>query len=651
MNTATPSPSLGHVRSGDVLFMNRKCLAMKDPLGIGLCLLTKTENRFDHVGMLLKISETDFDKYPEARKRITDVSPSGTYVLETNLRGITLYAAEHRIARTSANEMASRSINVGSAPQQQQVQEALLTTMESMYSTPYEDNVAHILPSIFSPPDKMDRIHAAHKFNRLRLEVAALNEMVALQPDSADTYRGLIRQYKNAQSFLLQTYFPHLTKPSSSSGVATGLAAVDWSTGHFWVDGVNNANKMVCSELICNLWQRVGLIEGFVPASSMRPFDLLDDVRFNFLSAASEFGEMVPIKVSKAYHSYWDGTTPQPGAVDRSREAARVALTAEQRLSFANEVRTTSGLPPADTLEEAAASSAVLPSRWVVQSVTRHDVIPNLWFRVFSSGALFAACAMPCAPLTLRWMEGQIGLFLSRGSVWSLSCGAFARGMSFAAVQALFLAAAARCYDVSGPYAVMAGPRGGGSGNLNTTTPIVDLRHPYYDTVALYAASATVAHVCTMPLHNANIAYHFGPVRPGPLPMRMLLRGSLLLAPASVVLPFQACWLAWYETVGSFIVPTLSSVWRPREDLLQLSNWPHLRNDALVGAFLATLLTDALLYPLVTVSTRRFVSNLYKPQKSPSFGRSLCAGYRYRFLSNILVLSASTAYLYGIGSI
>ncbi|KPA86659.1 hypothetical protein ABB37_00761 [Leptomonas pyrrhocoris] len=643
MGDATLASSFEHIRSGDVLFMNRKCLAMKDPLGIALCLLTKTENRFDHVGMLLKVHEKDLEKYPEARKRIVEVSPSGTYVLETNMRGITLYAAEHRITRTSANELVSRSINVGDAPKERHTQEALLQTMESLYSTPYQDNVLHILPSIFSPPDKMDRITAAHKFNRLRIEADALTAMAARQPGSASVYRALIHKYKNAQEFLLATYFPHLKRCPTA---AADPLSVDWSCGHFWIDGVNNAEKMVCAELICNLWQRVGLIKGFPPASSMRPFDLLDDTRFNFLNASSEFGEITPIKISDAYKAYWDGAAPQPGVLGRSCEAACGALTDEQRLAFANAVRTTSGLPQAETLLEVAASPELLPSRWVVQSVTRHDVVPNLWFRVFSSGVLFAACAVPCAPLTLRWMEGQLGLFLARGSVWSLTCGVFARNVAFAAVQAFFLAAAARWYDVSGSCAVMAPPR-----SRSGTAGIVDARHPYYDTVVLYAASAVVAHVCTTPLHNANIAHHFGPARPGPTPMRMLLRGSLALVPVSVLLPFQACWLSWYETVGSFIVPTLSSVWRPREDLLQSKEWPHLRNDALAGAFVATLAIDALFYPLGTVVVRRFVRDLYKPQLSPSFGRSLYAGYRHRLLSNLVILSASTSYLYGVGSL
>lgn len=638
MSSESADPPLAHIRSGDVLFMNRRCLSMKDPLGVGLCLLTKTENRFDHVGMLLKIREEDFADYPEARKRITHVSPSGTYVLETNMRGITLYAAEQRIARTSANEMASRSIHVGDAGQQQQVQTALLHTMEEMYKIPYEDNVWHILPSVFSPPDKMDRIAAAHKFNDLRLEVAALREMAALHPSRAAVYDALAHKYQDAQSYLLTTYFPHLHRPATTADPV----AVDWSAGHCWVDGVNDAPKMVCSELICNLWQRVGLVSGYVPASSMRPFDLLDNTRFNFRSAASEFGAMVPIKVSPSHQHHWANAQPPPSSADRTREAARVALTEEQRLHFLNEVRTASELPPLETLEDFAASTELLPSRWVVQSVTRHDVVPQLWFRVFSSGVLFAACAVPCAPLTLRWMEGQIGLFLTRGSVWSLASGVFARNLCFAVVQAAFLAAAAARYDVSGKQAVMAASR---------STAVVDLRHPYYDTVALYAASAVVAHTCTTPLHNANIAHHFGPVRPGPLPMRTLMKGSLLLAPTAALLPFQACWLSWYETAGSFIVPTAASVWRPREDLLKRPEWPHLRNDALAGAFAATLFTDALLYPLMTYATRRFAGDLFKPMKAPSFGRSYYAGYRHRFLSNLVILSASTAYLYAMESV
>lgn len=639
MGDSTDSVPLAHLRSGDVLFMNRKCLAMKDPLGVALCCLTKTENRFDHVGMLLKIREDDFIKYPEARKRIVDVSPSGTYVLETNMRGITLLSAEKRVGRTSANEVASRSINVGDAARQGDVQTAFLREIESMYDTPYEDDVLHLVPSFFSPPDKMDRVRAAHKFNALRLEVAALAEMAIRCPEEAPVYGAVAHKYRDAQAFLLSTYFPHLAPAAPADPLV-----VDWNAGHFWIDGVNGADKMVCSELICNLWHRVGLTTGFVPASSMRPFDLLDNERFNFASAGSEFGEMVPIRVSRPFAHYWQAAPGEGGAAPATRTAgaARAALTEPQRLAFFNDVCAASGVPPVASLREVAASPALLPSRWVVQSNTRRDVLPNLWLRVFASGVLFAACAVPCAPLTLRWMEGQVGLFLARGSVWTLSCGVFGRGLAFSAVQAVVLAAAGSVARVSGSELVLGG---------QTRSRVVDTRHPYYDTVALYGLSALVAHAVKTPIHNANIAYHFGPPRPGPLPLRQLCRGTLLLAPAAVLLPLQAFWLSWYETAGSFIVPTPSSVWRPRVDLLQLPTWPHHRADAMVGAFAATLLTDALLYPIATVVTRRFIGDLFAPQRPPSFGRSLYAGYRYRLLGNLVVLSASTTYLYAMGSI
>ncbi|KAG5467097.1 hypothetical protein LSCM1_01278 [Leishmania martiniquensis] len=637
MSTEHGDLSFAHVRSGDVLFMNRRCLSMKDPLGIVLCCLAKTENRFDHVGMFMKIREDQLDKFPEARKRVVSVSPSGTYVLETNMRGVTLYEAERRVGRTTAHEIASRSINVGDTEKQEQLQEAFLKQMETMYDTPYASNGLHLLPSIFSPPDKMDRVRAAHKFNALRHEVAALTEVANTHPSQAEVYRAVARKYRDAQSFLLCTYFPHLDSTSQ-----TDALAVDWSKGHYWVDGVNNADEMVCSELICNLWHRVGLTMGYVPASSMRPFDFLDKERFNFVSPASAFGEITPIKVSRPYARYWKAPSEDAPATNRHAEAAQLTTPADQRLKFFNDILTSSGLPPAPSLSVAAASSELLPSRWVVQSSPRSDVLPNLWFRVFASGILFAACAMPCAPLTMRWIEGQVGLFLSRGSVWSLTCGLCSRNISFAAVQALVLAAAASRFGVSEDELVM---------GRRTRSSLVDTRHPYYDTVALYGLSALAAHLATGPLLNANIFYHFGPVLPGPISMRRLYKGNLLLAPASVLLPFQACWLIWYETAGSFIIPTASSVWRPREDLLTLPEWPHYRNDALAGAYVATLLTDALLYPMATLATRRFISDLYKPQRPPSFGRSLYAGYRYRLLSNLVILSMSTAYLYGLGSI
>ncbi|KAG5492934.1 hypothetical protein JKF63_01514 [Porcisia hertigi] len=637
MNTKEDCPSFEHTRSGDVFLLNRRCFSMKDPFAIALCCCTKTKSRFDHVGMFLKISDDDLRKYPETRKRITDVSPSGTYILETNLRGVTLYAAEQRLGRTSAGEAASRPLNVRDREGERQLQQAFLDQIEMIYGTPYNNEVYHLLPSAFSPPDKMDRIRAAQKFNRLSHEKAALEEMAKAHSSKAAVYREIAHKYRNAQSYLASTYFPHL-----SSTLPSGEVIMNWNNRHFWVDGVNNADKMLCSELICNLWHRAGLTIGYLPASSMRPFDFLSNQRFNFVSPTSEFGEITPIKVNSAYARHWKESTRCAAARNRGAEAVQADLTEDQRLKFFNEILVSSGLPPVASLSTAAASTEPLPSRWVVQSNTRSDVIPNLWFRLSSSGILFATCAVPCAPLTLRWMEGQVGLSLSRGSVWSLTCGTFAQCVSLAAAQAVVLAAAARCYRVSGDELVM-GAHTGGS--------LVDTRHPYYDTVALYGFSALVAHLVATPLRNANIAHHFGPMRPGPMSMRQLFKGSVLLLPAALLLPFQAYWLSWYETAGSFVVPTPSSVWRPREDLLTSAEWVENKNYALAGAFGASLFTDALLYPFATLAARRLMSDLYTPQRPPSFGRSLYAGYRFRFLSNLIILTTSTAYLHNLGSI
>lgn len=636
---------LEHTKSGDVLFMNRKCYAMKDPVGMGLCFLTKTENRFDHVGMVLKIEPEELPRYPAAQRHIVDTSPSGTYVLETNIRGITLRSAEARLSRTSANEVVSRSVVLDSASSgTRSIEATFLEQMEQLYDTPYEANILAILPSLFSTPDKMDRIDAAHKINCLRLEAAALEKMAQQDITKAATYRKLVVKYAEAQLFMLQTYFPHLRRVDADDPLQ-----VEWSSGHFWVDGVNDKPKMVCSELICNLWRRCGIINGFVPASSMRPFDLLDGDRFNFLSPSCHFGHLNPVVVAKSHRGYWTNdadsaaaSDPKGGVALRGGPSPAATLTEDARLSFINAMRKSCLLPSVRSVEEVAAVAEVVPIRWVVQSSSRYDVLPNLWCRVGASVLLFGALAVPCAPLTLRWIEGQMGLFLLRGSVWSLASGVFARDAAFAAVQAMLIAAGAHCYRSSGSEAVM---------GTATWSTMVDTRHPYYGMAALYFGSAAIAHFATMPIRNANLAFHFGPVRPGPLSMRQLMHGGIALAPLTLLLPLQAFWLSWFETAGSAVIPTRSSVWRPREDLLSRPDWPHFRMDALLGAFAATLGIDAMLYPCYTAASRSFVSCLYQPQKSPSFRRSLFAGYRYRFLSNILIFTGSTAALHGFGCV
>ncbi|EPY22160.1 hypothetical protein STCU_08319, partial [Strigomonas culicis] len=397
---------LGLISSGDVIFMNRKCFAMKDPIGFGLCLLTKTENRFDHVGLLLKISKKDFKKYPNAAHCAKEISPSDTYVFETNMRGVTLYTAEKRILNSSSNEIATRSLRANGKHKEEEIRHRILENVEEMYHIPYENNMLNIIPSLFSSPDKMDRADAAMKIIKLQHEVVALERLLKKRTDVDDVLARLKESYTYAQLFLLDTYFSHLTR-----SVADDPRSVDWSKGHFWIDGANQSKRMVCSELITNLWQRSGLTIGFFPASSNRPFDLLDDERFNFIDPLTDLGALTVLKAEPAYlDAYWKGS--EAAAAPTLGKGASDFYSLNARLRFLNEVRTEVGLPSLGHLRDAMEQLPLLPAKWMIQSLTWEASTTDLWFRLFGCGILFSLCTLPTAPLHLLQLEKQVGLFL-----------------------------------------------------------------------------------------------------------------------------------------------------------------------------------------------------------------------------------------------
>ena len=110
MSTNTPIQEL---HSGDVLLMNRKCFGMKDPLSIGLCLGAKTVSPYDHTGVVYRVDPATATQYPKIQEAITKgggPSPTGTYIVEANVGGVTLRSLEARLSRTTANEIAVRPI-------------------------------------------------------------------------------------------------------------------------------------------------------------------------------------------------------------------------------------------------------------------------------------------------------------------------------------------------------------------------------------------------------------------------------------------------------------------------------------------------------------------------------------------------------------
>ncbi|EPY26372.1 hypothetical protein AGDE_04718 [Angomonas deanei] len=391
---------------------------------------------------------------------------------------------------------------------------------------------------------------------------------------------------------------------------------------------------MVCSEFISNLWQRCGLTIGFVPSSSNRPFDLLDDERFNFLVHGVHFGDLSLVKgTARIVDAHWKS--------DAKTKECSPPL--DDPIAYLNAIRAEAGAPQVTSLAELKQHLPIIPETYAVQSSAFKSTLSDLYIRAAGVGVLFSVTSFLFTPLNFLSVEQQLGVFLVRGNMWSFGFGMFAKNLVFTTAQCLFLFAVTR----------RAAKQHHSSVVMKTDAPcesaVADLRHPYYEVVRSVAASCVVGHLVSCPVSNWVLYYHFGRQHPGPLPLRLLMRGGLLLTPFCLFLPLQASWVYWYETVGSLIIPTRSSIFRPREDLLQKEYWPHYRMDALFGAAAATLGIDLCRYAVATRVRRSFLKDVYYPSAVPSFGRrKFLPGYRFRLAANagIFTISASILHLY-----
>ncbi|ESL11184.1 hypothetical protein TRSC58_01075 [Trypanosoma rangeli SC58] len=608
--------SAGELRTGDIVLMDRRCMAMRHPVGMAICLLNKTECRFDHVAMIMKLSEEELREEGQTSIVSTagSISPTGTYVLETNLNGITLRSLEDRVARSSAKEISVRLLHMEG--DRSQAEKVMLEHLKTVPKHPYKSSFLEFLPSFFSTPDKMDRVKAAHKMHLLAKEIASVDDLKSdkCSTEDAAILHRLRQIYTDAAVFLGDVYFPHLKRLDKKE-----VTPIDWSEGHFAVDGNNTDHGVFCSELIVRLWQGVGVVTGFPPASSFRPLDFLDDARFNFLGPTRFVGSILPLTKG--------GSAP----VLMWRDAEEEPKTVAGRLNFyrrvTGDVSLEKGLRPMH--------------HWLIQSNTHQAVSNDLGINLFSIGVLFALAGWTLAPLRLRWIESQLGVMLRRGGMWSLAAGFLVRDLCCAMTQALTACITLRCLsppqlDSASPSTLLGPPL--------FVSNLFDTRHPYYHVCAVLLTVNAVAHLTTTPLLNAVVAHHFGPVRPRPWPLRTLMRGAVSLWPMAILLPYQAAWTTWYETAGSAFIPTPSSLLRRRCDLLDTDEWRHFKYEALLGAFAATTILDLAFYPLQTRCRRSFLSELYRPAPSPSYGSRLYAGYSFRFAGNIITMVTTTIF-------
>lgn len=637
--------------TGDVLFMNRKCFSMKDIPSATLCLLAKTESRFDHVGMVLKMKEDDYQKYPLIRESIPSLSPSGTYLVETNMKGVTVISVEERLRRTSSNEVAFAPLILKDSQEAQQIRNKIPLFVERLVKTPYPKDAQHFFPSIFSPPDKSDRIQAAQIIQRLEEEVAFCNQYAKNCPSIKESLQKVVQNLESTRENLLHTYFSRFISENFVRQLPSGKLV--WLSSPYKVDGENLSDKMVCSELISNIWTEVGITNGFIPASSQRPFDFLDASRLNFTRSDSLLGPLVPLKVQNSHVCFWEENTgnstedsKHPFVIgDRTNDTSEMTFstssTFKEGIPFVKEkIAKVSNVETSFSCSsELVPDSSVMADHLALSAPANQ--LSKLPYRLFYSASLFSFLQFGCAPWTIRWFEAQAGFFMVRGGIWSLATGLLLRNLSCAVVQSSILAYVLSKYDVQNAKILFNDPI------FRQAEYWVDTRHPFYLSAVSLWMSFAIASLVTIPIANANIFRHFVRSQPGPISAHFFWSGSLSLLPFSILAPYQAFWLSWYETLGVMLYPVSSTVLRPHKSSLSQENESQRKKKALISAVTITIGLDALVYPVETLVIRKVIRSIYG-NKFPTKrygGHRLYAGYRYRFLSTAVITIMSSAAL------
>lgn len=662
--------NLQRIQTGDVLLLNRNCFRMKELYGISLCFLNKVGSRFDHAGLLLKLNEDEKKRYLESLHTVLHSSPSNTYVMEANIKGVTVYPLEERLARSSAHEIAFSSLHLEKDSELKR--QKILAQLPFALRCPYPTDFRTIIPCVLNPPDKLDRMQAAGLVRLLDGEICFLSKWATKKrnPTLVADVKEVCRLYKDAQERLLSLYFPLSAKKELVS--EKDAFRFDCSNAAFAVDGANHADKMVCSEIISNIWTAAGITTGYLPASSQRPFDFfLLPLRLSFVEPTEKLVSFVPLKVNQFFSRYW--VLPKESENKCTSSSSSISYTlSSSSPDFSNENETASSLwertridfiekafgkpySASRSLEEAvqqlAAASrcseiASVQESFLAQSTPARQ-LHDLPFRYFCSVVLVSFVQFACAPWTLRWMEAQAGSFIVRGNMWSLAGGMLLHNMISAAMQCGIIAGVLSHYSqVASSEILLSEPLG-----MSTIETLVDTRNPFYSMVAAVWFSSLLSWMLTTPMRTSNFYRHFVHRLPGPIPFRHYCSGMFSLLPMAIVLPYSGFWLNWYETVGAFVFPMRSSVWRPHDELLKEQKKSSWHKTALFTAVAAIITVDTAVYSVDTYVKRRSLQRVYGPHSTPRcFGkRSLYAGFRYRFYSTSLQCAASLAFFSYLG--
>lgn len=646
---------LTSLESGDVLLMDRKCFSMKDPLSIGLCLGAKSVSKFDHVGMVYRATPATIERHPATKQAVDKsggYSPSGTYVLEANVGGVTLRSLEARLKRTTANEIAVRPVVLNELDRPS-ISSNIDSLVEQVLPYDYKSNLIDFVAMSLKPPDKVDRMMAAKKMRVLYNEIIAIREHLAKieatqksgttitplpttakgqKPTSPSLEekkalevdrRVLLKlkeDYCDARLWFVETYFKHLP----SKMVDEELVIVDFDSSNLlFVDGENcsgTSKGVFCSELVLHLWQRSGILKRFPPATSYAPvdYDVWDD-EFNFVEEAYGLGKHQTLYPAEKAVASVERSRPvlkkdmSHKEFMEERKRVMAVMYKDCRKEIPEELRSKGGVIDAQ--------GSVVPRRWLVQTTTHTQLVWDMPEKIMLIGALYSVVGFALSPLYLKVVESQVGMMSFCTGPWAVGFALCIRSLLAAALQSsltynyLHWQTASQAHLLTSRDAkelrVMR------EVDLAPRTSFCDDRHPYYTAAALLLTMGSVATVATHWIEQRALYWAFGPDRPRGPPIRMLMKG----APLSVLsYSFSYCggWLIWYECFGPVFFTTETSVMRQRPDLVKDERWVTQQRDAILGAIGITLLIDTVTFPIQRWQRRRFVRAMYAPEYPPA---------------------------------
>lgn len=228
----------------------------------------------------------------------------------------------------------------------------------------------------------------------------------------------------------------------------------------------------------------------------------------------------------------------------------------------------------------------------------------------------YSLAAIVTTPLYTRQLTRQLKQpIFSRGSYWTLTVCIAARCATAASMHGQL---------VDSDQTLALSPENW----INTN--LVDIRHPFYDTLFRVGAVGIGCAIMTMPLEALALRYHFNPMydwynpRPRNLAMAALL-GTVTCSSYCGMF----CWPMYHETILPLFAPNAPSLFRREVPSIRMERTDEeyrAENRTCFQLSLAVgVAVNALMYPIETLRMRYMLSDT----KGPTNSKNLFRGFKF----------------------